>query len=72
MVTYCTEDQGKYWDYHSFSYSNQLSIDSGWTNMDSLKGYAYNLGLNIELFVSCFDSSKYEKRVAFNTEEAKK
>lgn len=70
IATYCAEEQGKYWDYHGFLYSNQLSIDSGWANSDSLKGYAYNLGLDMDLFVNCLDSAKYQKRVQFNTNEA--
>ncbi len=69
-ATYCAEEQGKYWEYHGFLYSNQMGIDSGWANMDSLKGYAYNLGLDMDLFVSCIDSGKYEKRVSFNTDES--
>ena len=70
IATYCAEDQEKYWDYHGFLYSNQLSVDNGWANSDSLKGYASNLGLNMDMFVSCMDSAKYQKRVQFNTEEA--
>lgn len=71
-ATYCAEEQERYWDYHGFLYSNQMAIDNGWANIASLKGYANNLGLNMELFVSCMDSGKYEKRVQFNTEESKK
>ena len=69
-ATYCAEEQGRYWEYHGFLYSNQMGIDNGWANTDSLKGYASNLGLNMDLFVSCIDSEKYEKRVQFNTEES--
>jgi protein-disulfide isomerase len=69
-ATYCAEEQGRYWDYHAFLYSNQMGIDNGWANIESLKGYAYNLGLNMDLFVSCMDSGKYEKRVLFNTDES--
>jgi len=71
-ATYCAEEQGRYWDYHGFLYSNQIGIDSGWANIDSLKGYANNLGMNMDLFVSCIDSEKYEKRVQFNTDESVK
>ena len=72
MATYCAEEQEKYWDYHAFLYANQMRIDNGWASIDSLKGYANNLGLDMGLFVSCIDSSKYEKRVSFNTEESQK
>jgi len=71
-ATYCAEEQGKYWEYHGFLYSNQMGIDTGWANSDSLNGYAYNLGLDMDLFASCLDSGKYEKRVSFNTNEAVK
>ena len=71
-ATYCAEEQGRYWDYHGFLYSNQIGIDNGWANIDSLKGYANNLGFDMDLFVSCMDSGKYEKRVQFNTEESQK
>lgn len=71
-ATYCAEDQGQYWKYHSFLYSNQMGIDNGWANNDSLKGYAYNLGLDMDLFENCLDSNKFEKRVQFNTEESKR
>jgi len=69
-ATYCAEEQGRYWDYHGFLYSNAMGIDNGWANIDSLKGYAYNLGLDMDLFVGCMDSGKYEKRVQFNTKES--
>jgi len=69
IAGYCAEEQGKYWNYHGFLYSNQLSIDNDWANSDTLKGYAHNLGLNMDMFVSCLDSTKYQKRVQFNTSE---
>ena len=71
-ATYCAEEQGRYWDYHAFLYSNQMGIDNGWANIESLKGYAHNLGLDMDLFVSCMDSGKYEKHVQFNTDESVK
>jgi len=71
-ASYCAEEQGRYWDYHAFLYTNQMGIDNGWANNDSLKGYANNLGFDMDLFASCMDSGKYTKRVQFNTEESKK
>jgi len=71
-ASYCADEQGRYWDYHAFLYSNQMGIDNGWANIDSLKGYANNLGFDMDLFVSCMDSGKYKKRVQFNTEESQK
>ena len=71
-ATYCAEEQGKYWDYHSILYSNQLGIDDGWANSERLKAFAFDLGLDMDLFTSCLDSGKYDKRVRFNTSVATK
>jgi len=66
-ATYCAEEQGKYWEYHSILYSNQLGVDDGWANSERLKAFAFELGLDMDLFTSCLDSGKYDKRVRFNT-----
>ena len=65
-ATYCAEEQGQYWDYHDLLYSNQLGVDSGWANSERLKAFAFDLGLDMDLFASCLDSGKYDKRVRFN------
>jgi len=67
MATYCAEEQGKYWEYHSVLYTNQQGIDTGWADSANLKNFAFDLGLDMDLFVSCFDSGKFENRVQFNT-----
>jgi len=71
-ATYCAEEQGEYWDYHGLLYSNQLGIDDGWANSERLKAFAFDLGLDMDLFASCLDSGKYDKRVRFNTSVATK
>ena len=73
QASYCAEDQGKYWEYHDMLYTSQESqIDNGWANSERLKAFAFSLGLDMELFDSCFDSGKYSKRVQYNISEAKK
>lgn len=73
QASYCAEDQGKYWEYHNQLYTAQESqIDNGWANSQRLKAFAFSLGLDMELFDSCFDSGKYTKRVQYNIAEAKK
>jgi protein-disulfide isomerase len=71
IASYCAEEQGKYWEYHSILYSNQEGIDTGWASNTNLKQFASELGLDMELFNSCLDSEKFEKRVSFNTEQAR-
>lgn len=69
-ATYCAEEQGQYWKYHDLLYENQQGIDDGWANSERLKAFAFDLGLDMELFETCLDSGKFQKRVNFNTREA--
>jgi len=71
MASYCAEDQEMYWEYHDLLYTYQESVDGGWANSERLKAFAYNLGLDMELFESCLDNSKYLKRVQYNIQQAK-
>lgn len=71
-ATYCAQDQEKYWEYHNILYSNQQGINDGWANPDNLKKFATQLNLDRELFDSCLDSDKYQKRVERNVLEAKR
>lgn len=60
LAAQCTNDQGKFWQFHNLLYSNQKSIDSGWVSKENLKNFASQIpGLNMEQFNSCFDNEKY-------------
>ena len=73
QATYCAEDQGMYWEYHDILYTSQESqIDNGWANSERLKAFAFTMGLDMDLFDSCLDSKKYEKRVQLNIAQAQK
>jgi protein-disulfide isomerase len=61
LAAQCTNDQGKFWQYHNLLYKNQGPIDSGWASKDNLKKFASQItGLDIQKFNSCFDSQKYK------------
>ena len=61
LQTQCTNDQGKFWQFHNLLYKNQGPIDSGWVNKDNLKEFASQLkGLDMQKFNSCFNSQKYK------------
>lgn len=72
QATYCAEEQGFYWELHNLLYQSQQQIDDGWANSERLKAFAFNLGLDMDLFNSCLDYDKYQKRVQANLNEAKK
>ena len=72
-ASYCAEDQGKYWEYHTMLYTFQDGPpDSGWADRDRLNSFAFSLDMNIDEFNECMDSSKYQKRVKANYNEAVK
>ena len=61
LAAQCTNDQGKFWQFHNLLYNNQGPIDSGWVSIPNLKKFASQIsGLNMQEFNSCFDSQKYK------------
>ena len=61
LAAQCTNDQGKFWQYHKLLYSNQKPIDSGWVNKENLKKFASEIpGLDTREFSSCLDGEKYK------------
>ena len=73
QASYCAEDQGKYWEYHTMLYTFQDGLpDSGWADRDRLNSFAFSLDMNMDEFNDCMDSSKYQKRIKANYDEAVK
>ncbi|MEK6922525.1 MAG: DsbA family protein [Nanoarchaeota archaeon] len=54
----CAHDQGKFWEYHDALFQNQGALD-----VNSLKGYADDVGLDTGKFNECLDSGKSKKEV---------
>ena len=65
-ASYCADDQGKFWEYHSTLYNNQGDINGGWANVDTLKQFGLDLGLDTTEFNTCVDSNKHADRVSYN------
>ena len=73
QASYCAEDQGQYWEYHTMLYTFQDGHpDSGWADRNRLNSFAFSLDMNIDEFNDCMDSSKYKNRVKANYDEAVK
>ena len=66
QAAYCAGDQGKYWEYHDYLYTNQQGVQNGWASASNLKSIAGTLGLDTTQFNSCLDSGKYADRVSHN------
>ena len=60
----CADDQGKFWEYHDLVFANQSAID-----VDSLKGYAGQLGLDTGTFDECLDEGKQSSEVEKDLED---
>ena len=65
-ASYCADEQGKYWEYHSTLYNNQGGINEGWASTSALKQFAADVGLDTMKFNTCLDSGKYADRIAYN------
>ena len=71
-ATYCANDQGKYWEYHSTLFEYQQEIDDGWANASRLQAIALNIGLDMEFFDKCMMTDHHRSQVNFNMQMAKK
>ncbi|WP_179372308.1 DsbA family protein [Nitrosopumilus ureiphilus] len=69
FASYCANDQKKYWDYHDALFRNVLENK---IDVNHLKQYAVELGLDMKLFEECLDTKKYEKKIKYSIYEAKK
>lgn len=71
--SYCAAEQGLYWQYHDFLYTNQGHENGGWASTNNLKSLVSGInGLDTDSFSKCIDSGKYEDRVKENKNIASK
>lgn len=61
----CARKQGKFWEYHDLLFTNQQALD-----IDSLKTYASQLGLNSAQFNSCLEGGEAASKVSKDLQEA--
>ncbi|NOT24815.1 MAG: thioredoxin domain-containing protein [Acidobacteria bacterium] len=54
----CAREQGKFWEYHDRLFANQQALD-----VEFLKKYAADAGLDATKFGACMDTAKYGDRV---------
>ena len=69
-ATYCANDQGKYWEYHSALFEYQQEIDDGWADPNRLQAIALNLGLDMDEFDQCMSSNEHFSQVKYNKQVA--
>ncbi len=66
----CANVQGAFWPYSSLLFSKQAEWVSDDDAVTKLKGYAQDLGLNMEAFENCLDSGMMSSRIARETARA--
>ena len=52
-AAHCAGEQGKYWEMHDVLFKNQRALMA-----DNLKGFARDLGLEVDAFNTCLDQGK--------------
>jgi protein-disulfide isomerase len=72
QATYCADDQGKYWEYHTTLYNFQAGVDDGWASKDRLVAFAFDLEMDMDEFNDCMDTAKHANRVNANYDQAVK
>ena len=70
-ASYCADDQGRYWDYHSALFQYQQEIDDGWASATRLQAIAFSLDLDIEQFDKCMTTDDHRAQVIFNMQMSK-
>lgn len=65
-ASYCAGDQNKYWAYHDELYKNWEGENTGWVTTNSLKKFASNVSLDLDVFDKCMQSDKYKQKVLDN------
>jgi protein-disulfide isomerase len=66
----CAEDQDKFWAYHDLLFAEQGTPNTGAFDIDNLKEFAGELGLDQTVFDQCLDSGEQGQVVADETEAA--
>lgn len=58
-AAYCAGDQNKFWEYHDILFANQTGENVGAFNSRKLDAFAQSIGLDMDAFNACMNSSKY-------------
>jgi protein-disulfide isomerase/plastocyanin len=61
----CAGVQGKFWEMHDLLFANQDNLA-----IENLKGYAQELGLNMDQFNICLDNNEMEEKVLNDIKDA--
>lgn len=59
QASWCAADQGHYWEYHDTLYRNWGGERTGWITVQSLRGFALEVNLDVAEFDDCLGSARH-------------
>jgi protein-disulfide isomerase len=65
----CANDQGKFWQFHDALYSGSVGND---TSIETMKGVAQKVGLDVEAFAQCAQSDRHSTGIEQDMAQAEK
>ena len=70
-AAHCSQEQGKFWQYHDTLYNNWNGENTGWASSANLLKFAKDVGLNDTQFGQCMANSRYISTVQGSLSDAK-
>ena len=58
LAANCANEQGQYWQFHDRLFSMELGLDD-----KAYEAYATQLGMNVQSFLECYKSGRYEEEI---------
>ena len=70
----CANDQGKFWEMHDRLFAGQYEWGGEATSnpLKVIKGYAQQLGLNVDTFTSCVENATHQRQIEANQAEGER
>ena len=65
-ASFCAEEQNKYWEFHEIVFVNQKNTNDGWASTDNIRGFAQDIGLNIDMYDQCMNSTTFKQKLDDN------
>jgi protein-disulfide isomerase len=68
----CADDQGKFWEMHDRIFRGQPDWSPQRNPKGTFEAYAREVGVNVDQWEECYDSRKYQRRIAANVAEGER
>ena len=66
QASYCANDQGKFWEYRAYLYTNHTGENVGDFTQDNLLAFAKSIDLDMDTFTTCLTTSAHAQELADN------